>query len=104
MSDLIRRKDVLEYLGWRIQMLDQPGDYMLRIECEIIRDFVEDDVPAVDAVPVVMCKDCKRRGTSYECPFRHLDYTEAEGYHYVDCTTDEGYCSFGERKDTDERI
>lgn len=58
-------------------------------------------LPAADAVEVVRCKDCKRRGTSYECPFRHLIFTEAEGYHYADSTTDDGYCSFGERKEVE---
>lgn len=55
-------------------------------------------LPAADAVEVVRCKDCKRRGTAYECPFRQLMHTEAEGYHYVDKTTDDSFCSFGERK------
>ena len=58
-------------------------------------------LPAVDAVEVVRCKDCKRRGTSYECPFRRLIFTEAEGYHYEDVTTDDGYCSFGKRKEVE---
>lgn len=49
-------------------------------------------------VEVVRCKDCRRRGTAYECPLRQLMHTEAEGYHYVDKTTDDGFCSFGERK------
>lgn len=59
------------------------------------------ELPTIDAVEVVRCKDCKKRGTSYACPFRHLMFTEAEGYHYVDCTTDYGYCSFGVRKEAD---
>lgn len=58
-------------------------------------------LPAADAAEVVRCKDCKRRGTSYECPFRHLMHTEGKGYHYVDMTTDAGYCSFGERKEVE---
>lgn len=58
-------------------------------------------LPMADAVEVVRCKDCKRRGTSYECPFRRLIFTEAEGYHYADSTTDDGYCSFGERKEVE---
>lgn len=53
----------------------------------------------VEAEKVVRCKDCKRRGTSYECPFRHLVHTEGQGYHYADMTTDDGYCSFGQRKE-----
>ena len=58
-----------------------------------------DNAPAIDAVPVVRCKDCKNRGTSYDCPFRQLVFTEAEGYHYEDVTLDDSFCSFGERKE-----
>lgn len=59
------------------------------------------ELPTIDAVEVVRCKDCKRRGTSYDCPLRRLIFTEAEGYHYADSTTDDGYCSFGERKEVE---
>lgn len=52
----------------------------------------------VDAEPVVRCKECKHRGTSYDCPLRHLVFTETEGYHYADSTIDDGYCHKGERK------
>lgn len=55
-------------------------------------------LPTANAVEVVRCKDCKHRGTSYDCPLRHLVFTEAEGYHYADLTTDDGYCHKGERK------
>lgn len=55
--------------------------------------------PAVEAVPVVRCMDCKHRGMSNECPFRQMMFTEADGYHYVDMTTDDDYCSFGEMED-----
>lgn len=61
-------------------------------------------LPAEDAVDVVRCKECKHRGTSYDCPFRHLIFTEAEGYHYEDVTTDDGYCSFGERKEVSHGV
>ena len=55
----------------------------------------------VEAEKVVRCEECKHRGTSYDCPFRRLIFTEAEGYHYADSTTDAGYCSFGERKEVE---
>ena len=59
-------------------------------------------LPAADAVEVVRCKDCKRRGTSYECPLRRLIFTEAEGYHYEDVTLGDSFCSFGDRKEAEE--
>lgn len=55
--------------------------------------------PTVDAVEVVRCKDCKHRGNGYVCPFRQLLHTEAAGYHYIDKTTDDGFCSFGVRRE-----
>ena len=48
------------------------------------------NAPPVDAVPVVMCKDCKY----YE---RSMGYCERLGI----TINDEDYCSFGERKDGD---
>ena len=76
-------------------------------ECVSIRDHmylmgvlsVIDRAPTIDAVEVVRCMDCKHRGTSYDCPFRRLIFTEAEGYHYEDVTLDDSYCSFGARKE-----
>jgi hypothetical protein len=55
----------------------------------------------VEAVRVVRCEDCKWRGTSYSCPLRHLVFTEAEGYHYVDATMDDGYCYLGAPKEVE---
>ena len=31
-------------------------------------------LPAVDAVPVVRCKDCKNRGNHEECPMVHIRF------------------------------
>jgi predicted RNA-binding Zn-ribbon protein involved in translation (DUF1610 family) len=58
--------------------------------------------PTIEAAPVVRCKDCKHRGTSYDCPFRRIVFTEAEGYHYDDCTMDDSFCSFGEKKEEEK--
>lgn len=106
MSDLISRATLLKALRKEQRECEKDGEEFggeSILFAEAFGDVIDmvKRLPAVDAVEVVRCKDCKRRGTSYKCPFRHIDYTEAEGYHYVDCTTFEGYCSFGERKDTD---
>lgn len=50
--------------------------------------------PTIDAVPVVRCKDCIRRYDTDECPMCYLS-----GGQYVEYTSDEGYCSRGERKE-----
>lgn len=55
----------------------------------------------VEAEVMVRCKDCKWRGTAYGCPHRHIVFTEAEGYHYVDATMDDGYCFLGARKEAE---
>lgn len=47
--------------------------------------------PAVDAVEVVRCQDCKNYGDEYFCPLRSLaDYTDPHDY-----------CSMGERRKDD---
>ena len=57
--------------------------------------------PTIDAVPVVRCKDCKRRKNAKENGKVYWD-----GYKYY-CeiarygVTDGGFCFYGERKDND---
>ena len=57
--------------------------------------FIEmvNEQPAVDVVEVVRCKDCKHRYVSgYTTQYYVCDFMDAE-------LKDEGYCSYGERKD-----
>lgn len=57
-------------------------------------DRVIRQMPTVDAVPVVRCKDCKHyKPEGYECG---CDF--AGGLSYV---KPDDYCSYGERKDYD---
>ena len=53
-------------------------------------------IPTVDAVEVVRCKDCIRRYDTDECPMCHL--SEGKYYEY---TNGNGYCDRGERKDNE---
>ena len=48
---------------------------------------------------VVKCKDCKHRGDM--CPMRHIE-TVGEDERIHDYSTDNGYCSWGERKGGDD--
>lgn len=50
-------------------------------------------LPTVDAVPVVRCKDCKKRGTG-ECPME-------QDYPWISTDSDD-FCSYGERGENDE--
>lgn len=55
---------------------------------------------------IVRCKDCKHRQED-ECPMffeEQIDIDEGDGYHdtdyiYHDYTRDDGYCSWGERRE-----
>ena len=51
--------------------------------------------PAVDAEPVVRCKDCKHRGDAYGCPMYFVLWHGDD----IDRTEDEGFCADGERKE-----
>lgn len=50
--------------------------------------------PTIDAVPVVRCKDCKRRGTD-DCPM-HIKGTPVDEEFLS--KVDNDFCSYGERK------
>lgn len=75
----------------------QHNSYSTLMKYEIA-DYIE-DAPTVDAVPVVRCKDCKNRGTPYNCPMRKLVMPFQGAGSYEDCTEDDGYCHMGELKD-----
>ena len=77
----------LSFGGGIISVADEYG----HIEAE----FFADDAPAVDAVPVVRCKDCKygefvKRGSKYSC-------RKVDGFlNFCDF-----YCKDGVRKESD---
>ena len=56
--------------------------------------FDIEEMPTIDAVPVVRCKDCIRRYDTDECPMCFL--SEGKYYEY---TNGNGFCDRGERKD-----
>ena len=56
--------------------------------------FDVEEMPTVDVVPVVRCKDCIRRYDTDECPMCFL----SEGQYY-EFTRDDGFCDRGERED-----
>lgn len=55
------------------------------------------DAPAVDAVEVVRCKDCIYRGRENCSMYYDCDCGEQHTWE-----TDNDFCSYGERKDTDD--
>lgn len=98
MSDLIDKKGLIEYLD---------GEDLTYIE-----DFYNAirRAPAVDAVEVVRCLDCKywgdEEGIAEGRDFRyarcnvhnHFRYGEHIGW----CPKEDDFCSFGERREEDE--
>ena len=56
--------------------------------------FDIEEMPTIDAVTVVRCKDCIRRYDTDECPMCFL----IEG-NYCDYTNENGFCYRGERKE-----
>lgn len=57
-----------------------------------------EQAPVIDAVPVVRCKDCANRNSSYDCPMRKIFVPVEGSMYYEDFTTDEGYCFKGTPK------
>lgn len=59
------------------------------------------DAPTIDAVPVVRCKDCWKRGDDANCPMCSENYCYDEEcgteYYTVDRTQDNDFCNGGER-------
>ena len=56
--------------------------------------FDIEEMPTIDAVPVVRCEDCIRRYDTDECPMCFL--IEGKYYEY---TNGNGFCDRGERKE-----
>ena len=56
--------------------------------------FDIEEMPTIDAVTVVRCKDCIRRYDTDECPMCYL--SEGKYYEY---THENGFCDRGERKE-----
>lgn len=87
MSDLISRQDVIEKINERARETFSlaPGyEHYLGALHDVANDL--EQIPTVDAVPVVRCKDCKHKG-GFGCPW----------WKGEDIPTD-WYCANGERK------
>ena len=56
--------------------------------------FDIEEMPTIDAVTVVRCKDCIKRYDTDECPMCFL--IEGKYYEY---TNENGFCDRGERKE-----
>lgn len=98
MDDLISRQaaiDAIEEYADRLQMVNWKENpnvpykvYALNWGINTIRDL-----PSIDAVEVVRCKDCNHRYHSVECPCQSYDHF------YSWMPADDWFCKKGERKE-----
>lgn len=91
MPKLIDLDKLLEY-PIRINHYDKENgneDFVLGVES--VLEYAE-NLPAVDAVPVVHCKDCKWRGSENCAMFYRCECGEQHTWE-----TDNDYCSYGEK-------
>lgn len=117
MDDAISRSAVLEILDNEFNM---PAEEREDAENEKDRAFNAGEIncarrsvrkvnalPALDAVPVVRCVDCKYRCTLI-CPMYHMEYCDdGDGLYCdydVDRTDADGFCHLGERWEGEECV
>ena len=93
MTDLISREALLVVPNVRkVAEYDETGEYITYFA--VPEDTIK-NAPAVDAVEVVRCKDCKHRGDAYGCPMYFVLWHGDD----IDRTEDEGFCADGARMD-----
>lgn len=105
MKDMIYRADALEQMAQA-----ECGSHYAYCEkdncsCSYIGRLL--DIPSIEAVQVVRCKDCKHRETD-DCPMYWMEWfsvDEGDGYFEEDFiihdyTRDDGYCHWGERNES----
>jgi hypothetical protein len=108
MDDLISRSALLEELSKGTIIPDDMYSEGIMAGVDYAIKKIE-AAPAVDAVEVVRCKDCKHRGDDICCPMCFEEESvidEGDGYFdtdYIthDRTVDDGFCDRGERRDDD---
>lgn len=81
-------------MGQRLIDADALLEKMKRTSRYFDVKFDIEEMPTIDAVTVVRCKDCIRRYDTDECPMCFL----IEGKYY-DYTNENGFCDRGERKE-----
>ena len=99
---LIDANALIELVQFRLPIDNQNAEVIAG--CVDITRRLINNAPTVDAVEVVLCKDCKHRGEDGCCPMCFEEeiewdddgYTEAD-YILHDRTADDGFCDRGER-------
>lgn len=104
MTDAISRSAVLKKMDELIDFAYRNEDDDLHHTLVTVCSYI-DEIPTLDAVPVVRCVDCKHRCT-FVCPMYHtetcLDDLDGFDDYDVDRTDDDGFCHLGERWECEE--
>lgn len=102
MDDLISRQKALDHLRKR---LIQTANNNVGFVCDAGSTFQDaservktwlDEVPSIDAVPVIRCKDCKHWTTMVERP----KHGTCDQWCTLNVTRRDEYCSKAERKES----
>lgn len=92
-NDLISRSALKKYMFDCLWEFSRSCDFAKAVE-------MVERAPAVDAVEVVRCKDCIKRGNDERCPMLTHDLCLG----HTDLTQDNGFCDRGERRADDEDL
>ena len=92
MDDLISRKELLKSfdIAWMVEY-DETG---CGVSKRAIPVATIEAAPAIDAVPVVRCRECRHWGTGYGGETDKIKVCEWANYMVVG----NGYCVYGERR------
>lgn len=102
MDELISRQKALEHLRKR---LIQTANNNVGFVCDAGLTFEDaservktwlDEVPSIDAVPVIRCKDCKYARMTYDGDCKYCDVWFPDEAEYLD---GDYYCASAERKE-----
>ena len=95
-NDMISRSALLPAIESYFEPINP--DHPMTLTIEQIREVLN-LLPAVDAVEVVRCKDCKHNGT-WKCHMEYDEYhPEADIHHEMH--GDDDFCSYGVKEDGD---
>lgn len=89
MEELIRKSDVVKVIDKEIQNTSDylQHDALIELEADV------EEIPTVEAVPVVRCKNCKHWGIGVAGETEHVKCCEYGKY----MVGENGYCVYGEK-------
>ena len=87
MEELIRKSDVVKVIDKKIQNTSDylQHDALIELEADV------EEIPIVEAVPVVRCKKCEHWGTGGAGETKHVKCCEYAKY----MVGENGYCCYG---------